>query len=153
VNKDEDFARFLNLAATLLPRTKHPPRPVSAQAKPLLDYIAARPLLDPRDREMLAGYVRRLLRRIDELEPRKAGRPTRKPDRASAVEQAERNAVSLVKLRQAQWRRQHDRKRVPAVETDRLIQEAKREAARAFNVPETKVGEDNICRALKSGRP
>jgi hypothetical protein len=150
---DVDFGTVLNRAIMDLPRTPHPPRPVRAHAKPLLDYITTRPLLDPGDRANLAGLVRRLLRRIDELEPRKPGRPARRPDRGSAVEQAERNAAWLVRFTRAEWLRQHHRKRVPAAETDKMIREARREAARAFKVPESKVSEDNIRRALKSGRP
>jgi hypothetical protein len=154
---DVEFGNALNLAITALPRTEHPPRPVKAHEKPLLDYIAARPLLDSGDRAMLAGYVRRLLRRIDELE-RKRGRPVRKPDKATPRELAEGYAVQLVRLKQAQWRRRHHRERVPADETDRMIQEAKREAARMripptqVKVPVWQIGESNIRNALKSGR-
>jgi hypothetical protein len=150
---DLDFETVLNLAVTALPPSKPSFHPIRAEMKRLLDYIEARALDDPRDRASLAGFVRKLLRRIDELEPQKPGRPTRKPDRASAVEKAERNAAWLVAFGQAQWRRQHHRERMPAAETDKMIREARREAARTFKVPESKVSEDNIRRALKSGRP
>jgi len=149
-----DFGTALNLAVMALPPRKPsaPAYAVKAHEKPLLEHITAKPLFDPRDRAMLAGYVRLLLRRIDELEPRKPGRPTRKPDRASAVEQAERYAVQLVRLKQAQWRQQYHRERVPAAETDRMIREARREAARVHKVPMWQINEANIRNALKSGR-
>jgi len=137
---DVEFGNVLNLAVMV------------GKTQPLLDYIASKPLSDPDDRAMLSRYMHDLLKRIDELKPRKPGRPARKPDKAQAVERAERNAAILVRSKQAEWRRRHNRKRVPAAETDRLIQEIKREAARALKVPESKVSEDNIRRGLKSGR-
>jgi hypothetical protein len=152
LHRQVTFDEALNLAVTALPPAKPPFRPVRAEAKRLLDYITAKPLLDPAERAMLAGYVRRLLRRIDELEPRKPGRPKREPGKAQAVEQAERYAGQLVRLKQAQWRRRHHRERIPAAETEKMIQEAKRAAAREVKVPVWQISEANIRNALKSGR-
>jgi len=142
---DVQFGNALHLAVNSPSRARF--------AKKLLeDHIAAHPLADPNDRAMLAGYLRKLQRRIDQLEPRKPGRPPRNPDKAQAIEQAERYAARLVRWKQAQWRRKYHRERVPAAETDTMIQEAKPEAAREFKVPVWKISEVSIRNALKSGR-
>jgi hypothetical protein len=149
---DVDFDTALNRAILHLPPTPYPLHPVKAHAKPLLDHITAKPLFNPGDRAKLAGFVRRLLRRIDELEPRRPGRPKRETDKATALEQAKHYAVRLVRYMRAQWMRQKDRKRVPAAETDRMVRGAKHEAAREFKVPASRISEVAIRNALKSGR-
>jgi hypothetical protein len=123
--------------------------------RPLLDYIASKPLSHSHDRAMLAGYIRELLKHIDELvkqvEPPR-GRRHRNPGKAPDKEKAERNAAWLVAFTQDVWKRQHDRERVPAAVTDRMIREARHAAARVLRVPVSKISKDNIRNALKSGR-
>lgn len=145
---DVVFGNVLNLAVMAEKATPE-------VTKPLLDYIAAKPLYHPRDRAILSRYVHDLLKRIDELQKRvepPRGRRPRDPNTAPVQERAERNAAWLVAFTQAEWRRRHDRERVPVAETGRMIQAARREAARAFNVPVSQISEVNIRNALKSGR-
>jgi integrase len=134
---DVEFGNALNLAVMV------------GITKPLLDYIASKPLSHPSDRAMLAGFLRQLLGRVEM--PRK-GRPRRQPAKARDTEQAERNAAYLVASDQADWRRQHGRERVPTAETDRMIREARDTAAWVFGVPVSLISEYNIRKARKSGR-
>src|SRR5262249_30670464 len=96
---DVDFDAALHRAIMHVPPTPEPLRPVRAHVQPLLDYIKAKPLYHAHDRQKLAGLVRRLFRRIDELE-RKRGRPARESNKETpAHELAEGYAVQLVRLK------------------------------------------------------
>jgi hypothetical protein len=147
-----DLDTALHRAIMHLAPTSNPRRPGRAHVKPLLDYIGAKPLCHAHDRQKLVGLVRHLFACIDELMPRR-GRPARTFNKATpAHERAEGYAVQLVRWKWAQWRRKHHRERVPAAETDRMIQEAIREAARRHKAKVWQIREAKIRSALKSGR-
>ena len=80
------------------------------------------------------------------------GRPPRLAHRASAAEQAERNAAWLVAFMLEGRRVRTHRKRVPGIEVKKIIRAAITEAVKAFGVPDNAISESNVRNLLKSGR-
>ncbi len=136
---DVGFGNALNLAV----ETK--------QTGPLVSYVASNKPLSRRERGQLATFIKQLSKDTAATQKR-AGRPRRDPQKVNSAEKAERNAANLVAQMQGAWREKTRRERVPSVVTNKMIGEAIREASKAFNVPRTKIDEQNIRNALKSGR-
>jgi hypothetical protein len=135
-----------------LERTSTEPDPTG----PLKDYLASDKPMSLGNRVGLVTFIERLEQRIASLEERiasmqKRGRPQRKSYPWNATD-AERNAALLVARWQAEWRKEHGRKRVPPAETEKMISRAIAEAATAFGVRATSIGKDRIRIALKAGR-
>jgi hypothetical protein len=121
---------------------------------PLMEHLASvQPLtLSPSNKQELAGYIRSLAQRITALEARPIGRPRRNPETASAIERAERGAVWQVTDEQRRWRKDHNRKRVPSSETNKMIDKAAQAMAETFHLPKRAITRDAIRRHLKTGR-
>src|SRR5262249_36979288 len=96
--------------------------------------------------------VAELLGRQSQQQQPKDGRPHRAANKASDIEQAERNAAWRVAYIRQGWRSHHGRKRVPDREVTKMIREAAREAAKVFRVRPDAISESNIRNLLKSGR-
>lgn len=130
----------------------------SGELKPLRDYVAAgKPIPDVTAN--VAGQTRPMKTLVADLlgsqalpQPAGRGRSSRVPSKAPPMEQAERNAAWYVAMLQAGWRRHHGRRRVPPVETKKMIRAAIKEAAAAFKVPAGTISASNIEALLKSGR-
>jgi hypothetical protein len=124
---------------------------VLGRMEPLKEYLASDKPLSLPNRLGLIAIIERLEQRIASLEHKKVGRPQRKSDAWNAAT-AERNAALLVASDQAAWRKENGRERVPAAETDGMINRAIAEAAKAFGVPASSIKKDNIRIALKASR-
>jgi hypothetical protein len=144
----EEFAFALHLAYEI------------GVTKPLRNYVASgKPI--PQDvvlvkghstRQDMASLVAELLGCPPDEPPPKRGRPHRIAGKASAIEQAERNAAWLVAFRLKAWREHNKRKRVPSLERKQIIADARAKAVETFKVPLDAIKTDNIHNLLKSGR-
>ena len=123
---------------------------VLGRTEPLKEYLASDKPLSLANRLGLIAIIERLEQRIAS-QSKKVGRPQRKSDAWNAAT-AERNAALLVASDQAAWRKENGRERVPAAETDGMINRAIAEAAKAFGVPASSIKKDNIRIALKASR-
>jgi hypothetical protein len=119
---------------------------------PLLEYLYSEKPLGHADRQNLVAYIEWLKARAAPKRP--AGRPKRSSENEDVVVTAEKWIAGYVASHAAEWRKQHDRERVPAAETDRWIVEGI-ERVRQFGLHDQtvrKIRRDNIRNALKSGR-
>jgi hypothetical protein len=123
---------------------------VLGRTEPLKEYLASDKPLSLANRLGLIAIIERLEQRIAS-QSKKVGRPQRKSDAWNAAT-AERNAALLVASDQAAWRKENGRERMPAAETDGMINRAIAEAAKAFGVPASSIKKDNIRIALKASR-
>jgi hypothetical protein len=119
--------------------------------KPIPQYVV---YLDrPRIRMPVDVYVADLLGRGPPRLNNGAGpgRPRRVASKASAIEQAERNAACLVAQKQKHWRERQRRERVPADVTNQMIIEASGVVAKTFRVSLDTISAGNIRNLLKNG--
>jgi hypothetical protein len=143
---DPEFGNALKLAITI------------GVTKPLRDYVkAGKPV--PQEHVSVAGeitpmhtLVAALLGEQNQQQKQQQGRPQRVASEAPCKERAERNAAWLVAFAQAYWRECNGRKRVPPTITNKMIEQAIAEAAKALNVPASAIKASNIRNLLKSGR-
>ncbi|WOH82148.1 hypothetical protein RX327_02815 [Bradyrhizobium sp. BEA-2-5] len=104
--------------------------------EPLASFLESKAILRRSDRLALARFVR-------SFAAPKPGRPIGRV--AGDSNEAQRNAVYLVRLGQQCWRKESKRQRVPASVTNELIVVAIKEALKAF--PKAKISPDDV-RAL-----
>jgi hypothetical protein len=118
--------------------------------RPLKTYLCSEKPLSRINRQALAAYIDMV---VESKAKRKRGRPRRKAAKARPAEQAERNAAWLVAAELKSWRKMNGSARVPRKIFENIVEDARQEAARAFDIPLKLVHAGNIRNyARKTGR-